>query len=264
MHASSSFARLIARTCLLILPQKGRLWKFLMELPPLANGRILRRYKRFLADVELENGERVVAHVPNTGRMTGCWEPGAPVQLSHSDNPRRKLAWTLERVDMGHGWVGVNTQRTNPVVAEALELQQVSGLEGYREVAREVNTGQGSRLDLLLRGGHSPDAWVEVKNVTLLKDDSLCFPDALSERGRRHLLELETLRRQGFRAVILYALNRPEGCRFHPADQVDAEYGRLLRKVVKEGVEILALRLVHTETGIVAGDLVDVDLSVSC
>ncbi|WP_457675062.1 DNA/RNA nuclease SfsA [Thiolapillus sp.] len=234
-----------------------------MELPPLTDGRILRRYKRFLADVELEGGDVVVAHVPNTGRMTGCWEPGAPVQLSRSDNPSRKLAWTLERVDMGHGWVGVNTQRTNPVVAEALEQGKVPGLDGYRRIAREVDTGQGSRLDLLLSAGVSPDAWVEVKNVTLLQDDALCFPDARSERGRKHLQALESLRQQGNRAVILYALNRPEGCCFRPADHVDAEYGRLLRRAVEGGVEAVALRLVHTETGILAGDLVDVDLSVS-
>ncbi len=232
-----------------------------MKLPPLAKGRILRRYKRFLADVELENGDQVVAHVPNTGRMTGCWAPGAPVQLSHSSNPRRKLAWTLERVDMGQGWVGVNTQRTNPVVAEALEAHAVPGLDVYGSILREVKTGQGSRLDFLLQQEGFPDAWVEVKNVTLLVADCLAFPDALSERGRRHLQELAALCQQGYRAVILYALNRPEGHCFRPADEVDAKYGRLLRQVVDQGVEVLALRLVHTQNGIIAGDLVDIDLS---
>jgi sugar fermentation stimulation protein A len=235
-----------------------------MKLPALANGRILRRYKRFLADVELDDGGLVVAHVPNTGRMTGCWESGAPVQLSHSDNPRRKLAWTLERVDMGQGWVGVNTQRTNPVVAEALETQRLPGLEGYENFRREVRTGQGSRLDFLLQQDNRPDVWLEVKNVTLPAGDCLCFPDALSERGRRHLQELSGLRRQGYRAVILYALNRPEGRCFRPADEVDAEYGRLLRQVVGQGVEVLALRLLHTDTEILPGDPVDIDLSVSC
>ncbi len=231
-----------------------------MKLPVLANGRMLRRYKRFLADVELDNGELVVAHVPNTGRMTGCWEPGAPVQLSWSDNPRRKLAWTLERVDMGRGWVGVNTQRANPVVEEALLRRQLPGLEAYKNIRREVRSSQGSRLDFLLQQQGMPDVWLEVKNVTLPGKDCLCFPDALSARGRRHLRELADLRRQGHRAVILYALNRPEGRCFRPADDVDAEYGRLLREVLRQGVEALALRLVHTDTEIVAGECVDIDL----
>ncbi|BAO45290.1 DNA/RNA nuclease SfsA [Thiolapillus brandeum] len=234
-----------------------------MKLPPLTNGHILRRYKRFLADVELGNGELVVAHVPNTGRMTGCWVPGAPVQLSRSDNPRRKLAWTLERVDMGQGWVGVNTQRTNPVVAEGFHEQRVPGLEMYGKITREVKTGQNSRLDFRLQQEGFPDAWVEVKNVTLLESECLAFPDARSERGCRHLMELSALRQQGCRAVILYALNRPEGRCFRPADQVDAEYGQLLRQVVRQGVEVLALRLVHTDTGIVVGEKVEIDLSVA-
>ena len=230
-----------------------------MELPPLSDGVILRRYKRFLADVELDSGEQVVAHVPNTGRMTGCWKRGAPVQLSHSDNPRRKLAWTLERVDMGCGWVGVNTQRTNAVVEEALLQEQVAALSGYARIEREktspVDSGR-SRLDLFLSQGERADAWVEVKNVTLLLDHCLGFPDAVSTRGYKHLLELRALVSGGYRGMMLYALNRPEGSCFRPAEEVDPEYARLLREVVQQGVEVLALRLRHTQTGIVvAGEV---------
>ncbi|MES9956115.1 MAG: sugar fermentation stimulation protein SfsA, partial [Sedimenticola sp.] len=109
-----------------------------MLLPPLTRGRIIKRYKRFLADVVLDDGSQVTAHCPNTGSMRGCWEPDAPVQLSHSDNPKRKLAWTLERVDMGKGWVGVNTARTNAVVAEAVIEGKVPSLAGYEQLKREV------------------------------------------------------------------------------------------------------------------------------
>jgi sugar fermentation stimulation protein A len=234
-----------------------------MELPPLTKGYILKRYKRFLADVELDGGESVVAHVPNTGRMTGCWEPGAPVQLSHSDNPRRKLAWTLERVDMGNGWVGVNTQRTNPVIEEGVIRHQITGLEGYANIAREVVPPlehQRSRLDLFLTQGKLRDAWVEVKNVTLLQDDCLRFPDAVSVRGSKHLRDLLELVSQGYRGIILYALNRPEGSCFCPAEDVDPDYARLLRDVVAQGVEVMASRLRHTETGIVVAETVPIRL----
>ncbi len=219
-----------------------------MRLPPLVNGWILRRYQRFLADVELADGRRVVAHVPNTGRMTGCWAPGAPVQLSHSDDPRRKLAWTLERVDMGGGWIGVNTHRVNGVVEEGVRQGRVPGLKGYRHTRREVMAdvvSAASRLDLLLEEGPAPPAWVEIKNTTLLVENALCFPDAVTTRGRKHLETLERLRHAGFRAVILFALNRPEGELFRPADEVDPEYGRALRRVVAEGVEAIAVRLRH-------------------
>ncbi len=232
-----------------------------MRLPPLVNGWILRRYRRFLADVELASGAQVVAHVPNTGRMTGCWAPGAPVQLSHSDNPRRKLAWTLERVDMGGGWIGVNTLRVNAVVEEGLRQGRVPRLAGYRRSVREVTPAAipgSSRLDLLLEEGPRVPAYVEVKNTTLLLGDALCFPDAVTERGRRHLEELARLRGAGFRAVILFALNRPEGDHFRPADEVDPDYGETLRKAAARGVEVVALRLRHGPDSIEAAGTVRV------
>ncbi|HID46125.1 MAG TPA: DNA/RNA nuclease SfsA [Chromatiaceae bacterium] len=237
-----------------------------MKLPMLTNGHILKRYKRFLADVELDNGELVVAHVSNTGRMTGCWKPGAPVQLSHSDNPRRKLAWTLERVDMGNGWVGVNTQRSNPVIEEALARHRIPELGGYGRIEREKVPpldDRRSRLDLFLSHGGNADAWVEVKNVTLVQGDCLGFPDAVSVRGSKHLRVLQQLVARGCRGVILYALNRPEGSCFRPAEHIDPDYACLLREVVEAGVEVLALRLQHTASGIVAGESVPVVLDCS-
>ncbi len=222
-----------------------------MILPPLTNGHILRRYKRFLADVELASGERVTAHCPNTGRMTGCWREGAPVQLSHSDNPRRKLPWTLERVDMGSGWVGVNTARVNDVVAEALEQQRIASLAGYRILRREPRLDlpgcPGSRLDIILEQGTAADVFVEVKSVTLWDGERLRFPDAPSERGRKHLQLLQQLPELGHRAVILYAVNRPEGAVFSPAETIDPDYARLLRQAQNAGVEVMAFRIEHGE-----------------
>ena len=235
-----------------------------MQLPPLVPGRILRRYQRFLADVALAGGERVTAHCPNTGAMTGCWAPGAPVELSRADHPRRKLAYTLERVDMGAGWIGVHTGRVNAVVAEAIEGGRIPALAGYRRIRREVrcdHAGGRARLDLVLtEGGGRPDVYVEVKNTTLLDGDALRFPDAVTARGRRHLALLEALVRRGHRAAMVYALNRPEGGRFAPACDVDPAYCAALARAVAAGVEVYALRIRHLPRALEGGDLVPVDL----
>ncbi len=236
-----------------------------MKLPTLRSGRILRRYQRFLADVELEDGRQVTAHCPNTGSMKSCWEPGAPAQVSFHDNPRRKLHWTLERVDMGAGWIGVHTGRVNAVVAEGIAQGRIAELSGYARIRREApvqHAGDGprGRLDLLLTQGARPDAYVEVKNVTLLQGERLCFPDAVTLRGRKHLDLLLDLHRRGFRAVMLFALNRPEGVCFAPAGEVDPNYARRLREVASEGVEVMAVRLEHSEGSVAVGESVSVDL----
>lgn len=234
-----------------------------MQLPPLTPGRILRRYKRFLADVILDDGRQVTAHCPNTGSMRTCWEPGAPVELSHSSDPRRKLAWTLERVDMGQGWIGVHTGRTNPVIAEAVEQGRIADLAGYRRLRREVAfqvSGLAGRLDLALADGPGPDALVEIKNVTLLDGRCLRFPDAVTERGRKHLELLAAACRQGLRGVILFALNRPEGAGFAPAADVDPDYARCLRQVVDAGVEVLAVRIAHGPQALWVAGMEAVDL----
>ncbi|MGD8587905.1 MAG: DNA/RNA nuclease SfsA [Chromatiales bacterium] len=235
-----------------------------MQLPPLTNGIIQRRYKRFLADVELEDGQMVTAHCPNTGSMRSCWRPGALIQVSHSDNPRRKLAWTLERVDMGQGWIGVHTGRTNSVIGEGLRQGTIEALVGYRHVRGEVVCPglelPRTRFDFLLTEGDGPDAWVEVKNVTLYEGRCLQFPDAVTERGRKHLEGLAQLSRQGLRAVMIYALNRPEGSCFSPADAIDPAYGMTLRRVVQEaGVEVLALRIRHSTQSMEVAESVEVE-----
>ena len=231
-----------------------------MQLPPLTAGRIIRRYKRFFADIELEDGSLVTAHCPNTGTMRTCWEPGAQVQISHSDNPRRKLAWTLERVDMGRGWVGVNTSRTNAVVAEAIAAGRVPALTGYRALQREVGfEAPGhprARIDLRLSDGHRSDALVEVKNVTLFDGERLRFPDAVSARALKHLNLLQAALEKGLRGVIVFALNRPEGGCFSPAADIDPAYAARLSQVVEAGVEALALRIRHTSRGMRGDGLV--------
>jgi len=236
-----------------------------MLLPNLIDGRILRRYKRFLADVELADGSIVTAHVPNTGNMVTCWSPGAPVQLSHSDDPRRKLAWTLERVDMGAGWVGVHTGRTSAVIAEGVTQGRIPALAGYRELRREVKfapTGHPvGRLDIALVQGPATDVLLEVKNVTLLDGNRLRFPDAVSARGRKHLDLLQAVVEQGGRGVMLYAVNRPEGESFAPAWSIDPAYAGGLVAATKAGVEVLAVRIRHTETGLEVAEQLPVGLA---
>ena len=214
--------------------------------------------------MELEDGALVTAHVPNTGSMATCWAPGAPVQLSHSDNPRRKLAWTLERVDMGSGWVGVNTGRPNAVMAEGIRTGRIPELAGYRALKREVRFApaglSGGRLDMLLSEGPAADALVEVKNVTLLDGDRLRFPDAVSERGRKHLELLLAAVVEGRRGVILFALNRPEARCFAPAWRTDPAYAERLLAVTEAGVEALAVRVRHGDRVMEAAASVPLDL----
>ncbi len=229
-----------------------------MHLPPLVNGRILNRYKRFLADVVLESGEKVTVHCPNTGSMRGCWEPQAPVQLSVSDNLKRKYRYTLERVDMGAGWVGVNTMRVNPVVCEGITQGAVAELAGYTtlrtEPAFNVDGHAGSRFDAaLLNAGDEVQAYVEIKNTTLFDGEKISFPDAVTERGRKHLELLEIAVQRGFRAAIVFAVNRPEGEWFEAAADIDPEYSDTLDAVCETGVEAIVVRLVHGPQSIEVG-----------
>jgi len=210
-----------------------------VRLPePLLRGTLLRRYQRFLADVELEDGRQVTAHTPNTGSMQQCAVSGHEVLLSPSDNPARKLAYTLELIRVNGFWVDTHTQRANRVVEEALRAGILSGLTGYT-VRPEFPYG-ASRIDFLLERG-AERVLVEVKNVTLCCQPTVaCFPDAVTTRGQKHLRELMAAVAQGYRAVILFLVQRGEAQSFTPADAIDPEYGRLLRAAVAAGVEVLA------------------------
>jgi sugar fermentation stimulation protein A len=202
---------------------------------------LLQRYKRFLADVRLADGTVVTAHCTNTGSMMGCKEPGSTVYLSRSDKLSRKLAYTWEIICLGRTWVGINTMHPNKLVAEAIENGVIAELHGLGTIRREVVTSRGTRLDLCLEGRNG-SCFVEVKNVTLAFDGTAAFPDAVTERGTRHLKELIKLKRKGHRAAMVFVIQRGDCNVFRPADEIDQEYGRWLRRAIKAGVEVLPYR----------------------
>ena len=207
---------------------------------PLIPGKILKRYKRFLADIELENGEVITAHTANTGSMKTCWEPGWNVLLSFHDNPKRKLKYSLELTNNGNTWICVNTSLPNKMAAEAIQNETVKELIGYKTLKPEAKIGK-SRIDILLSNEGEDPCYVEVKNVTLLGENKRAiFPDSVSTRGQKHLEELISLKEQGIRAAMLYVVNREDVDSFSPADDIDPTYGELMRKAEKAGVEILA------------------------
>ena len=222
-----------------------------MKLPtPLYPGRLISRYQRFLADVELDTGAVVTAHCPNSGSMKGCNLPGSPVYLSRSDSPDRKYPYTWELVQADGCWAGINTQLPNRLVREAIENGVVRELQGYADIRPEVRYGENSRIDLLLsRPGER--CYVEVKNVTLVEGGRALFPDAVTARGQKHLRELMSVVKKGERGVIFFVVQRADGDAVAPADRIDPEYGRLLRLAVAEGVEALAYRARVTPSEVV-------------
>ncbi|PKY11167.1 sugar fermentation stimulation protein SfsA [Acidithiobacillus marinus] len=214
-----------------------------MQLPELIPATLLRRYKRFLADCRLASGEEITIHCPNSGSMTSCAEPGQPILISRSDNPRRKLAWTWELYWSGSSWVCVNTQHPNSIVAEAIACGQIAALQGYSELRREVPYGQHERVDILLQEPGRAPCYVEVKSCTLLEADGVIrFPDAVSTRALRHLTALRAVVESGGRAVMFFLIGREDGQGFAPADRIDRAYGLALREARQNGVEILAYR----------------------
>ncbi len=204
---------------------------------PLIQGTLIKRYKRFLADVELDNGTLLTAHCPNTGRMTTCAEPGWRVALSDSHNPKRKYRYTWELVHNGTCWICVNTGRANEMAFEAVTNGMIPELADFAEVLREQTFGN-SRFDLLLRTNENL-CYVEVKSVTLLAEDGCyAFPDAVTERGRKHLNELVEVVKAGHRAAMLYVIPRSDGTTFRAAREIDPLYAIALEKAIKAGVEI--------------------------
>jgi sugar fermentation stimulation protein A len=214
-----------------------------LRLEARLRGRLVRRYRRFFADVATEDGETLTVHCPNPGSMLGCATPGAAVRCSTSDNPRRKLRHTLEMIRAGRAWIGLHTGRANAVAARALEAGIVPELEGYGEIRREVRVGEGTRLDFALARwrGDRRAVYVEVKSVTLAEGSLALFPDSVTERGRRHVETLARLRRRGSRAVLLFLVQRADCDRVAPADAIDPAYAAALRAAARAGVEIFAL-----------------------
>lgn len=218
---------------------------------PLVRGRLVRRYKRFLVDVELDDGRAVTAHCVNTGSMAGCAPPGAPVWISPARNTARKLPWTWEIVDVGTSLVGVHTARANDLAELAVRAGQIPGLSGYTTVRREMRYGESSRCDLCLLDDTRPPCWVEVKNVTLVEGSTALFPDAVTARGTRHLGELTAQVAAGCRAAMLYVVQRTDAEAVAPADRVDPAYGHALRRAAAGGVELYAIQVRPTPEGLV-------------
>ncbi len=218
---------------------KNPVKKGIIPWPDLIPGRLIRRYKRFLADVRLENGETVTAHCPNSGSMKACCQIGRPVYLSFHDNPKRKLKYTWELIHMPGSLVGVNTQVPNRLTAHAIASGDVAELNGYETVKREVKAGSNSRIDILLSSPDRRPCYVEVKNCTLVTDGAATFPDAVTLRGQKHLMELQNLVAAGCRCAMFFLIQRMDAHSFAPADDIDPEYGKKLRQASQNGVEII-------------------------
>lgn len=213
-----------------------------MRFPsPLVPGTLIRRYKRFLADVRLDDGREVVAHCPNTGAMTGLDDPGFRVWLEPNDDPRKKLdfGWRISELPGGH-WVGIDAMVPNRVVGAALREGRVAELAAYSNIRPEVKYGEKSRIDFLLTEPGFPAAYVEIKNVHLSRETGWAeFPDAKTERGARHLDELAQMVRNGHRAVMFYFVQRTDCNRFRLAGDVDARYAKAFDDATSVGVEVL-------------------------
>lgn len=219
--------------------------------PPLLEGTLIKRYKRFMADIELTSGEIITAHCPNTGPMTGVCHVGGRVMVSRSDNPKRKLAYTWELAevnDNGPTWAGVNTALPNRVIQTALDARVFEQLGTYATVKREVPYGEKSRIDFLLTTDDRP-IYIEVKNSTWAQERLCLFPDTVTTRGQKHLQELTALLPDA-RAVMLYFINRGDCDQFSPGDSADPKYGQLLRAAIAAGVEVLPCRFDISPVGI--------------
>ncbi|PJE79627.1 Sugar fermentation stimulation protein A [invertebrate metagenome] len=226
----------------------------------LSEARLIKRYKRFMADVELPDGSHITLHCPNTGSMKNCLFPGKKVWYSDSGNPKRKYPCTWEQAEIPvlfdgkeiMSRAGLNTGRANHLVEELLTARKMPELGKYDTIRREVRYGQEkSRIDLLLSAEGQPDCYVEVKSVTLAEGDGLgIFPDAVTTRGSKHLRELMAMIRQGYRAVLFYCVQHTGIDRVSPADAIDPVYGKTLREAVEAGVEVFAWGTDMTDTSI--------------
>lgn len=223
-----------------------------MQYPsPLIRGTLIKRYKRFLTDVELKNGEVVVAHCANSGSMLSCKEPGSEVWISPSNNPNRKLKYTWELVKIGDTFVGINTGWPNRLVEDAISAGQIKELTGYDSLRREVKYGKNSRIDILLESEGKPKCYVEVKSVTLRREAGPAeFPDAVTTRGAKHLVELSDMLAEGHRAVMVYLVQREDCKTFTIADDIDPDYGKAYKLALSKGVEALCYTCKLTTEGI--------------
>ncbi len=206
---------------------------------PLTSGKLIRRYKRFLTDVKLTGGEEVVAHCTNSGSMKTCLEEGAEVRLSPVNDPKRKTKFTWEMIKINGKWVGINTNYPNRLVFEAVRDGEVPQLAGYTDVKREVKYGD-SRFDVRAQN-ENETCFIEVKNVTMKDGEYALFPDAKTDRGRKHLETLMKVKQDGMRAVMFYVIQRQDISKFGAARDIDPAYAETLTKAVAAGVEVIAM-----------------------
>jgi len=207
----------------------------------LTEGKLIRRYKRFLADVLLQDGSVVVAHCTNSGSMKTCIEEGAPVFLSPATDSKRKTKFTWEMIFINGNWIGINTMIPNKLAYDAIVVGDIKKLRGYTSVKREVSFDD-SRFDIYAEN-ETEKCFVEVKNVTMKVDNFARFPDAVTTRGQKHLKTLIKVRKSGIRAVMLYIIQRIDVDYFGIADNVDPEYGKILREAMESGVEVIAIQV---------------------
>lgn len=218
---------------------------------PLLKGTLVKRYKRFLADIELDSGELITAHCANSGALLGVNDPGLSVWVSESDNPSRKLKYTWEMAQVSGVMVCVNTSWPNIIVAEAIQKQVITELSGYASLKREVKYGQNSRLDILIQDPDKIDCFVEVKSVHVMRSNFIAeFPDAVTSRGAKHLLEMVNVVREGKRGVMLYLVQRNDCHCLKFAADIDPVYAETAAQAKAQGVEFYAYYTEVTPTGI--------------
>jgi len=217
-------------------------------ITPLIPGKLIKRYKRFLADIELEDSSVVVAHCTNSGSMISCIEEGARVYLSPAKDPKRKTRFTWEMIEIDNSWVGINTSIPNQLVFEAVRDQKIPQLTGYTFVKREVKF-EDSRFDVYAEN-EQERCFIEVKNVSMKVGDAALFPDSVTTRGRKHLETLIRVKQQGIRAVMVYVIQRMDVNAFGPAQHIDPDYADALEKAKNAGVEVIALQAKVSPEGI--------------
>jgi sugar fermentation stimulation protein A len=210
-----------------------------MKFEKLIHGKLIKRYKRFLADIILDSGEEITAHVPNSGAMTSCIEENCDVWVTHHDDPKRKLKYTLEITKMGNELICTNTGVANKIAIEAVKDDKIEELKGYTSIKPEQKYGnQNSRIDILLEKDDKK-CFVEIKSVSLNLGDTLAFPDAKTTRGQKHLEELRDMVSEGHRAVMLYVVQRTDNLPFRIAYEIDKKYNEIFKEVTSQGVEVL-------------------------
>jgi len=206
----------------------------------LVHGRLIKRYKRFLADITLDTGEIITAHCTNSGTMKSCLEDNAEVYLTPVNDPKRKTKFTWEMIMINNDWIGVNTGNPNKLVFDAVKNGDIEKLKGYTEVKREVKFDD-SRFDVMAKN-ENETCFIEVKNVTLKEGNYALFPDAVTTRGKKHLETLIRVKQQGMRAVMLYIIQRMDVDIFAPAKEIDPTYAKTMKKAYEQGVEIIPMQ----------------------